>query len=266
MIAGMRRLACVAALAMSLLPMVVAHAQSPMASTAPRSAAPDVIGEVSVVVVLLHRADGAALTPEDLAATAKVMEARLAALPAPGSTVTPIAPDRVRIDVGDPSQLESIRRVATAPGELLFVPIPPEFAMQVESGARLPLGMPVEPIFDAGHVEEAVVGMDAMGYPAVDLQLDAEAAALFDAHAASHQGEMFAMVLDGVVLSAPRITETEFRGRARISGSFGEQAVSELVAVLSGGVLPAVAELLTVCPAPAPCPVTSPDPGSTPSP
>ncbi len=58
MIAGMRRLACVAALAMSLIPMVVAHAQSPMSlHRAPHSLLPTSSVEVSVCVVLLHRAE-----------------------------------------------------------------------------------------------------------------------------------------------------------------------------------------------------------------
>ncbi len=267
MIARMRRLACVAALAMSLMPMVAmpVPAQSPTPPTASRPA-PDVIGEVSVIVVLLRRVDGTALTPDDLAATVAVMEARLAALPAPGTHLTPISDDRVRIDLGDPGQLEGIRRVATAPGELLFVPIPePRFGDVVE-GEPLPPSMETVPILDGVHVADAHVKTDEMGQPVLHLGLDAEGAELFDAHAGSHVGERLALVLDGIVVSAPTLNAPAYEGRLEISGPLDEPALSELVAILSGGMLPVVAEPLDVCPAPATCPVPSLPPAPTPSP
>jgi preprotein translocase subunit SecD len=202
----------------------------------------------------------AAVAPDDLATARAVIEARLTTLPAPGTQVTPIPGDRVRIDVGEPGQLDAIRRVATAPGVLWFVPVPSEYADAVVAGEPLPTGMSVAPIFDGNHVERVSLTTDQMGQPAVDIQLDAEAAELFDAFAADHVGELFAMVLDDIVVSAATINASRFEGRAQISGSLKEQAVVELAAILAGGALPLVAQAIDVCPAPAGCTIASPVP------
>jgi preprotein translocase subunit SecD len=235
-------------------------------SGAPASVTPGAIVDVSILIVQLRGADGAPLAAEDLAAASAVIEDRLAALSAPGTQVSLIPGDRVRIDVGDPAQLDAIRRVATAPGELWFVPVPNEFAAEVVAGAPLPADMPVAPIFDGSHVERASMATDQMGEPAVDFQLDTEAAELFDAFAADHFGELFAMVLDDIVVSAATINATNFDGRAQISGSLDEQAATEWVAILSGGVLPVVAEAIDVCPAPAGCAIESPLPAASAAP
>jgi len=70
-----------------------------------------------------------------------------------------------------------------------------------------------------------------------------EGARLFDQYAASHFGQQFAIVLDGIVQSAPTIQAQRFGGKAQISGSFTTQAeVNQLVTVLNYGALPNAVE------------------------
>ncbi len=60
----------------------------------------------------------------------------------------------------------------------------------------------------------------------------------FDALAARNVGKQVAIVLDGVVKSAPTIQQAEFKGRGQISGSFSEKEAKDLALVLRYGSLP----------------------------
>jgi preprotein translocase subunit SecD len=84
-----------------------------------------------------------------------------------------------------------------------------------------------------------MAGTNETGQRAVDITLKEEGARIFDAYAADHYQEQFAIVLDGTVISAPTIQATSFGGRAQISGAFSSLAeVNDLVTVLRYGALP----------------------------
>jgi len=98
-------------------------------------------------------------------------------------------------------------------------------------------------IFLLGPAEltgEVVAGAsgDFRGQWLVDVELTAEGADAFDAMAAQYFGQQIAIVLDGVVESAPTINAVEFDGIAVISGSFDEAEAKDLALVLRFGALP----------------------------
>ena len=62
----------------------------------------------------------------------------------------------------------------------------------------------------------------------VDFTMTAKGAKDFDALAARNVGKQVAIVLDGVVKSAPTIQQAEFKGRGQISGSFSEKEAKDL--------------------------------------
>ncbi|WP_420621125.1 protein translocase subunit SecD [Candidatus Poriferisodalis sp.] len=72
----------------------------------------------------------------------------------------------------------------------------------------------------------------------VNLDLTDEGAVGFDEIAARYFGQQVAIVLDGVVESAPVIRATEFEGTAVISGTFGESEARDLAVALRFGALP----------------------------
>ncbi|MBI3988323.1 MAG: protein translocase subunit SecD [candidate division NC10 bacterium] len=78
----------------------------------------------------------------------------------------------------------------------------------------------------------------------VNLELDREGARIFGEVTAQHVGKHLAIVLDGVVQSAPRINEPIPGGRARITGRFTEQEATDLAIVLRAGALPAPAKII----------------------
>ena len=214
----------------------------------------------SVIILQLHSPAGAPLDPSMVSTQASVVAARLAALGV-AATVSVIPDDRLRIELARSSDADAVKRVATAPGNLRFVGVPEAFNNAITSGGPLPSGMVAEPLFGAEGVADARVGTTASGLVAVDIDLQPAAGQAFDAYAAEHQFERFAIVLDGVVIEAPVLMATSFNSRAEISGGFDVQGALELVAILHG-TLPVAAEVLTVCPATEECPGPSASPGT----
>jgi preprotein translocase subunit SecD len=72
----------------------------------------------------------------------------------------------------------------------------------------------------------------------VDFSLTSDGGKLFDEMAAATVGRQVAIVLDGVVQSAPVIQEPQFGGSGVISGDFSEREAKDLALVLRYGALP----------------------------
>ena len=73
----------------------------------------------------------------------------------------------------------------------------------------------------------------------LSFQLDTQGARIFCRITRENTGERFAILLDGQVLTAPRINEPICGGSGQISGSFTAQSASELALMLNAGALPA---------------------------
>jgi preprotein translocase subunit SecD len=197
-------------------------------------------------------ADGPAfeLTPvvgasdDELGEARSVIEERLAAADVP--SVVTSAPGSILVRLEDPEDLARAQRLSTAPGRIDFVPVPPEYGSQVVDGQPLPVGMDATPLFTGDRISELRRGETALGDPAIDFQLDEQAARIFDDHAATHQGQRFAIVLDGRVISAPMINVAQFNGRGQVSGNLSLEAMDELIAIAAGGPLPIDLEVATV--------------------
>jgi len=168
--------------------------------------------------------------------TVSVIQARLASLGVEAS-VEAVPPDL--LTVGWPAGDDTAwRAAASRPGALAFVGIPSTFDQEIVEGDPLPAGIDPTPILDGSSILSAAVSADQLGKPAISLTLDAAGAAAFDAYAASHYMERFAMVVDGIVLSAPAIMAKEFGGKAQISGTFSDAEAANLAAALGSGPLP----------------------------
>lgn len=81
-------------------------------------------------------------------------------------------------------------------------------------------------------------GNDDNGQPDVNFTLTRDGAARFGPVTGQNVGKDLAIVLDGQVISAPRI-DNEINDRGRIQGSFTNQQASDLALVLRSGALPA---------------------------
>ncbi len=82
------------------------------------------------------------------------------------------------------------------------------------------------------------------GQPYVSISLNAEGGKIFSDVTSANVERRLAIVLDGVVQSAPVIRERIPSGRAQISGSFSIDEANDLAIVLRAGALPAPTEII----------------------
>ncbi|MFO7533222.1 MAG: hypothetical protein R6W93_12235 [Candidatus Limnocylindrales bacterium] len=191
-------------------------------------------------------ANGVEATPDRIEQTRTIIENRINA--------TGVADVVVDADEGgllwigipvlspDDEAVQEIRTLATAPGVLAFMPVPPELQGLVEDGPLPELMRGREPLFTGEEIESAAPAQDqTTGEYLVSLRFKDTGAGLFDAFAEEHFGEQFAIVFDDEVVSAPVIQATRFGGQAQISGGTGGFRLNELqrlVTVLKFGSLP----------------------------
>ncbi|HEY9092509.1 protein translocase subunit SecD [Parasphingorhabdus sp.] len=74
--------------------------------------------------------------------------------------------------------------------------------------------------------------------PVVNITFDTEGGARFARLTQNNVGRPFAIILDGVVLSAPNINEPILGGSAQISGNFTVEGANQLAIALRSGALP----------------------------
>lgn len=102
------------------------------------------------------------------------------------------------------------------------------------------------PAVTGSGLSGAQVGFDQNNQPKVDMQFKADGAQAFaditeklaQRATVTGQDQLLAIVLDGVIQSAPRVSERIDGGRAEISGRFSLDEAKNLVLVLQTGALP----------------------------
>ncbi|MEM6422703.1 MAG: protein translocase subunit SecD, partial [Pseudomonadota bacterium] len=82
------------------------------------------------------------------------------------------------------------------------------------------------------------------GLPVVNFRFDQTGARIFGDYTARNTGQLFAIVLDGEIISAPRIQSPIFGGAGFIEGDFTVQSATELAILLRSGALPASISVL----------------------
>ena len=89
------------------------------------------------------------------------------------------------------------------------------------------------------ELTDAQQGFDAQSNaPVVNIRFDSQGSRKFARVTQENTGKPFAMILDGVVLSAPNINEPILGGQAQISGNFTVKSANDLAVQLRSGKLP----------------------------
>ena len=91
---------------------------------------------------------------------------------------------------------------------------------------------------------DAQTEFDQNGSPAVGFRFNPTGARLFGAHTSANVGQLFAIVLDGEVISAPRIQSPILGGAGIITGRFSIEESTQLAILLRAGALPASIKVL----------------------
>ncbi|MBF0663991.1 MAG: protein translocase subunit SecD, partial [Brevundimonas sp.] len=116
---------------------------------------------------------------------------------------------------------------------------PPPDAMIVPDAAGNPYLVKKRILVSGENLTRAEVTTDQNRQTAIGFRFDGAGARRFGEATAANIGKPFAIILDGVVISAPRINTAITGGSGIIEGSFTIQEASEMVNLLNGGALPA---------------------------
>jgi hypothetical protein len=175
----------------------------------------------------------------------RVLSDRLTALGLRTATVTPVDVDRIAVDVPTDSDIDRVRRVLGAPGRVTFVPLGTD---QANRGDRIDPALPA--LFGGDQIESASVSTDQTGLRVVDFVLAPGGSQLFADWTRTHVGSMFAIVIDGTILTAPIVNSEIQGGNVEITspGGFDAPDAQETVALLGSGELPVAIRELSVDP------------------
>ncbi|HYD88887.1 MAG TPA: hypothetical protein VEA80_15540 [Vitreimonas sp.] len=200
-----------------------------------------------------------ALAGEAASQNAEIVRRRLASF---GDRVSVEVTERNHIRV-NASAVDDMNRLRTLVGEtgLLTFHLVREVAPKDMSAGALPINTilaPPHPIAgDNAEVVERRVRLTgdelARAHPSTDpqtgefvlsFQLNSEGARRFCRITRDHTGERFAILLDGQVLTAPRINEAICGGSGQISGNFTAESATTLAILLRAGALAAPMKLI----------------------
>jgi protein-export membrane protein SecD len=140
--------------------------------------------------------------------------------------------------------IEKAKKEGIIPREYAFYP--GDLYDDPESRYYKMMGGPCKPIFllqdetllTGGHLKSARVAYDQFNQPIVSFEMDSEGGKKFGKITGAHIGERLAIVLDGVVKSAPNIN-SRITNKGMIEGSFSYDEAADLALVLRTGALPA---------------------------
>ncbi|MCK9229546.1 MAG: protein translocase subunit SecD [Syntrophales bacterium] len=145
--------------------------------------------------------------------------------------------------VNDEFSLDEALRGAVPPGnEILY-----GTGVDRVSGARTrtPYLLYSRALLTGDALEDARVAIEGrFGAPYVSIKFDTQGARDFERITAQHVRKRLAIVLDGVVHSAPVIQERISGGQAQITGDFSMEDARDLAIVLRAGALPAPVVIL----------------------
>ena len=155
--------------------------------------------------------------------------------------------DRVVVELPGVTNAEDIENLVGATGRLDFVPLPTDtYGTATNPGPQTatenqPLPVPEPALFSGDQIESANPGTNSTGGRAVAFTLRDPGKTLFADYTSKHVDEFFAIVLDGSVVSAPRIESPITGGSGIIDGGtagFSAAQMNNLVTILRYGSLP----------------------------
>jgi protein-export membrane protein SecD len=106
-----------------------------------------------------------------------------------------------------------------------------------------PNGEPFRTVMTGSGLRDAAPLVDQFGRRVVSFTLTDEGDQIFSAHTSANVGQLMAIVLDGVVISAPNINQPITGGSGQIEGSFTDEEARILAVQLRYGALPVPLEV-----------------------
>jgi len=151
-------------------------------------------------------------------------------------------PDRLKDILGQTARLTFQMVDQSMPVEEAIQGRPPVGTSVMYSTDNPPIPYIIEDrvIVSGENLVDAQAGFDQLtNQPIVTFRFDTRGATRFGQATQQNVGRLFAIVLDGKVISAPQIREPILGGTGQISGNFTVQSANDLAVLLRAGALPA---------------------------
>ena len=170
------------------------------------------------------------------------------------ASVTRQGVDRILIQVPGAGSAEEIVQILEDPAVLGFHTVNREYGQDDLARGRVKAGYKVAddaelenqrwaisrlPLISGEDVVDAGPGFSETGEPIVTFRFNSRAGRDFGSWSLNNVGELFAIVIDGKVISAPSIREPILGGAGQISGNFTVETSTILAVQIASGALPA---------------------------
>jgi protein-export membrane protein SecD len=212
------------------------------------------------IEVRLSDASKEALTRDAVTRSIEVIRRRVDATGTAEITILRQGADRIVVQAPGEQDPESLKRRIGQTAKMTFHLLDVNATAAEAQAGRIPPGSellpqddPAEPfvlvrsraLLTGDNLSDASPGFDSRnGQSIVNFRFDQKGGRVFCQVTTKNVGQRFATVLDGKVITAPRINEPICGGQGQISGNFTTESASELAVLLRAGALPAPLEVI----------------------
>ncbi|ADO42503.1 protein translocase subunit SecD [Ketogulonicigenium vulgare] len=211
----------------------------------------DVRADNGVISITLSEAERAATDERAMRQSLEIIRRRIDEVGTREPTIIRQGEDRILVQVPGVGSAQEVKDLIGATARLTFQHV---VSSTNDPNAQVTPDQEVLPALDQPGVyyildrQEIVSGeqlvdsqpsFDQTGRPVVTFRFNPTGARAFGEHTAQYTGSLFAIVLDGEVISAPQIREPILGGSGSISGTFNIEQTTNLAVLLRAGALPA---------------------------
>ena len=210
----------------------------------------------TVVRARISDAQYAAIESRTVQQSIEVIRRRLDGMGTTDPTIVRQGDSRVLVQVPGADDPQAIIRLVGASASMSFHLVDENIDPGIDGQARVPPGRAVFPVASSDGGGFIVVNSRATltgdnlanasvtthpNYvgPVVGFRLDTQGSLVFGELTQQNRGRRFAIVLDGEVISSPRINEPILSGSGVIGGGYTYESATNLVILLNAGALPA---------------------------
>lgn len=216
----------------------------------------DIRTEGSQIIVTLSEAERAATDDRTMQQSLEIVRRRVDAAGTREPTIQRQGQDRILIEVPGIGSAAELKELIGTTAQLTFNQVIRRSANKDEPAGVGNVNYPSAeeegvyyildelPVVTGEELVDARPDFDQNGRPAVGFRFNASGARKFGDYTAEHVGELFAIVLDGKVISAPQIRTHIGGGSGIITGTFTPEETNNLAVLLRAGALPAKMEFL----------------------
>ncbi|MEL6360715.1 MAG: protein translocase subunit SecD [Pseudomonadota bacterium] len=171
-------------------------------------------------------------------------------------SIQPQGGDRIVLQAPGDNDPEALKELITGKGQLTFHRVDASVTGEDAAAGLLPPGRILvnfaetegpgalvlyeDPEVTGDMVQSASAGLnsDGAGFQ-INFAFDSTGARRFGSYTSEHVGELFAIVLDDEIISAPRIQSAITGGSGRITGNFTPDEAARIATLIRAGALPA---------------------------